>query len=339
MNLGVLTGGGDAPGLNAVIRAVVRTAVHGYRSDVFGIGRGFEGLLRPPELWALAPADVQGLVRRGGTILGCNRGNPFEQEAGADRSEEILETVRWFGLDALICIGGAGSLAIALRLHRMGAPIVCIPKTIENDLPGTAVTFGAMTAVESATSAIDMLQTTGETVHRTMILEVSGRESGWIAVSAGLAGGADVVLIPERPYRPEHVLEVIEQRQEEGKKSTIVVVAEGARPVGVTRLPGEPEGAAARELAGRLGDTEHRVTVLGPLQRGGDPTAKDRILAGRFGAAAVRAAHEGQLGRVVGIAGEDTCLVPLEEVVDVVRTLDADGELMQTAAAMGISFG
>ncbi len=338
MKLGVLTGGSDAPGLNAVIRAVVRTAVHHYRSDVFGVGHGFEGLLRPPELWPLAPADVQGLVRRGGTILGCNRGNPFEQ-AGEDRSAEILDSIRWEGLDALICIGGAGSLAIALRLHRMGVPIVCIPKTVENDLPGTAVTFGTMTAVELATAAIDALQTTGETTHCTMILEVTGRHTGWIALAAGLAGGADVVLIPELPYRPKHVLAQIAERKEQGKKSTIVVVAEGARPIGAPPREEPPQGTAARQLAEQLGDEVHRLTVLGPLQRGGDPTAHDRILATRFGGAAVRAVHEGARGVMVGIEGERTTLVPLEAVVDRVRKIDLAGDVVVTAAAMGMSFG
>lgn len=362
MKLGVLTVGSDAPGLNAVIRAVVRTAVHRYQADVFGISHGFEGLLRPPEYWPLSPADVQGLVRRGGTILGCNRGNPFVLE-GEDRSDEILESVRWLGIDGLICIGGEGSLVIANQLYKKGVPVVCIPKTVENDLPGTGVTFGYSTAVELATSAIDVLQTTGETTYQVMYLEVSGQRAGWIALTSGMAGGADVILIPEIPYRAERIQAVIEERKAAGKKSTIVVVAEGARAADEAKsewarpaddaraepAPGAPgdlrgthdsvAGRVAAEMARRTGIDDYRVTVLGHLQRGGDPNPHDRVLATRFGAAAVRAANYGQFGKLVAVQGAETVLVPLEDVVGSVRTIEPSSELVWTAASLGISLG
>ena len=341
MKLGVLTGGGDAPGLNAVLRAVVRTAVTRYRSDVVGISRGFEGLLRPPEFWPLSPADVQGLIRRGGTILGCNRSNPFDLD-GRDRSREIVDSIRWLGIEALIVIGGEGSLTIAKRLADQGVPVIGVPKTVENDLPGTDVTFGYATAIELATSAIDMLQTTGETDYRVMYLEVTGRQAGWIALNAGISGGADVVLVPEVPYDPEHVAGVIARRKGEGKSTTVVVVAEGAREEGGVppeRLP--REGVAAR-VASRVNMVSHedfRVTVLGHLQRGGDPNPHDRLIATRFGASAVRAAHEKDFGRMVGIQGGETVLVPLDDVVGRVKTIDVQSELVWTATSVGMSLG
>ena len=337
MKLGVLTVGSDAPGLNAVIRAVVRTGV-AYRSDVFGISDGFAGLLRPPQLWPLSLADVNGLVRRGGTILGCNRESPFDQPEG-DRSDEVLESIRWLDLDAVICVGGAGTLAVARRLADKGAPLLCIPKTVENDLHGTEVTFGTATAVDLATAAIDTLQTTGETGHRTMILEVTGRAAGWIAMAAGIAGGADVILIPEIPYEPARVRAVIAERKALGKRSTIVVIAEGARPVGAPSPTARPEGAAGRELGEQLGEDEQRISVLGPLQRGGDPGAHDRILASRLGVAAVRAAQDGARGCMVGIRGERTVCTPLEQVTGRLRTIDPEGEWVATARALGLSLG
>jgi 6-phosphofructokinase 1 len=345
MKLGVLIGGSDAPGLNAVIRAVVRTAVFGFGADVVGVSHGFEGLLRPPEIWPLGPADVRGLSRRGGAILGsCNRGSPFSSE-GLDRSGEVVESVRWLGIDALVCVGGDGSLAIADRLHRMGVPIVGIPKAVENDLVGTGVTFGYSTAVETAAEAIDKLQTTRETQHRVMYIEVVGKRAGWIALSAGIAGAADVILIPEIPYRVDAIAEVIRERAAQNKPSTIVVVAEGAREKDAAPAA-EPErqrhdGVAVRLAAQvrALCDIDYRVTVLGHLQRGGTPNAQDRILATRFGAAAVKAAHEGRFGQMVGISGSKLVHVPLERAVGSVKAVDPQGELVWTAAAVGTSFG
>lgn len=346
MKIGVLIGGSDAPGLNAVIRAVVRTAVFRYSADVVGVSHGFEGLLRPPEVWPLSPGDVRGLSRRGGTILGsCNRGSPFSSD-GRDRSDEVLETVRWMGIDALVCIGGDGSLAIADRLHKLGVPIVGIPKTVENDLAGTGVTFGYSTAVEIACDAIDKLQTSRETQHRVMYIEVVGRRAGWIALSAGIAGAADVILIPEIPYRSEVIAEVIRDRAAQGKHSTIIVVAEGAREVGAAPTYEDPEvrkrGGVASRVAAKVDavfQADYRVTVLGHLQRGGAPNAQDRILATRFGAAAVKAAHEGRSGQMVGISGSKIVHVPLDRAVGTVKAVDPQGELVWTAASVGTSFG
>ncbi len=346
MKVGVLIGGSDAPGLNAVIRAVVRTAVFRYSADVVGVSHGFEGLLRPPEVWPLSPGDVRGLSRRGGAILGsCNRGSPFSSD-GLDRSDEVLETIRWMGVDALVCVGGDGSLAIADRLQQKGVPIVGIPKTVENDLAGTGVTFGYSTAVEIACDAIDKLQTSRETQHRVMYIEVVGRRAGWIALSAGVAGAADVILIPEIPYRVDAIAEVIRDRVAQGKHSTIVVVAEGAREVGASPDYEDPEvrrqGGVASRVAAKVDaviQADHRVTVLGHLQRGGTPNAQDRILATRFGAAAVRAAHEGRFGQMVGISGSKIVHVPLARAVGTVKAVDPQGDLVWTAASVGTSFG
>jgi 6-phosphofructokinase 1 len=340
MKVGVLTVGSDAPGLNAALRGVVRAAVYRYRSDVFGVVQGFLGLLRPPEIWALSPNDVRGLVRRGGTLLGCNHGNPFDVD-GADRSEEVLESVRWLGIDGLICMGGEGGLAIAERLHRQGVPVVCLPKTVENDVAGTSRTFGHATAVELATQAIDNLQATGESEHRVIYLEVLGRQAGWIALEAGVAGGADVVLIPEIPYDPDVIAGVIERRSKVGKPSTIIVVAEGAKEAG-GGAPAPGPGVAVRvqaRVAERTAEHNAMVTVLGHLQRGGDPNPRDRILATRFGALAVQAVHEGAFGHLVGLQGEEAVRVPLAEVVGQARTIDPAGNQVWTATSTGISFG
>lgn len=346
LKLGVLTGGSDVPGLNSVIRAVVRTAVHRYGDDVVGISNGWDGLLHPPETWSLSPGDVRGMGRRGGTILGsANRGTPFQQAEGGDRSAEVFESARWLGLDGLLCIGGDGSLAIAQRLFERGLPVVGIPKAVANDMSGTDVTFGFATAVEIATDAIDKLQTTRESHHRAMYLEVYGRDAGWIALTAGVAGGADVILIPELPYDPRSVAEVIERRAAEHKGSTIVLVAEGARMAGEEPVDPEQlrhEGGAAHRAAERvhaIHPHDYRVTVLGHLQRGGDPVAQDRVLATRFGAAAVRAAHEGQWGKMVGLRGDELVLVPLAEAVGSLRRVTRESEAVWTAVSLGTSLG
>lgn len=345
MRLGVLTGGSDVPGLNSVIRAVVRTAVYRYGDDVLGISHGWEGLLHPPGTWSLSPGDVMGLARRGGTILGsANRGNPFQAEGG-DRSQEVFESVRWLGLDGVVCIGGDGALSIAQRLSQRGLNVVGIPKAVANDMGGTEVTFGFATAVEIATDAIDKLQTSRESQHRVMYLEVYGREAGWIALTAGVAGGADVILIPEFPFRRELVAAVIARRAREGKACTIVVVAEGAHERGQPAPDPDRlrrEGGVAARVAARVHEVEphdYRVTVLGHLQRGGDPVARDRVLATRFGAAAVRAAHEGRWGCMVGMRGEALSLVPLSEVVGAARRVTRGSEAVWTAGSLGTSLG
>jgi len=338
MKLAVLTGGSDVPGLNAVLRAVVRTAVYRYQDDVVGVSQGWEGLLRPPEVWTLSPADVRGLIRRGGTFLGsCNMGNPFRSE-GRDRSEEVLESVRWLGIDAVICVGGDGSMGIARRLHEQGLPVIGIPKAISDDMGGTNLTFGHVTSVQTATEAIDRLQTTREIKHRVMYLQVMGRSSGWSAVRSAIAGGADVALIPEIPYRPECVAQVIERRRRSGKYATIVIVAAGATREGQDPPTGDTTAVDVAKAVAEHTDADARVTVLGHLQRGGDPIAPDRILATRFGAAAVRAAHEGAFGQMVALRDGDVALVPLAEG-ERLRALTRDHELIWTAASVGISFG
>lgn len=352
MKIGVLTGGGDAPGLNAVLRAIVKATVVRHHSEVVGVLNGFGGLLSPPEIRRLSLDDVRGLVRRGGTILGTStRNNPFLVQ-GRDRSREVLESVRWLGLDALIVIGGEGSLGIARKFSDLGVPIVGVPKTIENDLPGTDVTFGWDTAVTTAAEAIDKLQTTGESHHRVMFLEVMGRNAGWIALASGIAGAADVILIPEIPYRVEKIIEKIKSRKLEGRDYTIVVVAEGAyeeggKPAYVEDdAPKTPQdrrlAGAAETVARRVGEMtglDWRVSVLGHLQRGGIPTAQDRILATRFGASAVRAVHEKKFNTMVAIHANRIGFVPLDKVIGAVRKVSPASELVWTARSLGVSFG
>jgi 6-phosphofructokinase 1 len=352
MKIGVLTGGGDAPGLNAVLRAIVKAAVVEYGSEVLGVVNGFAGLLDPPQVRPLSLVDVRGLIGRGGTILGTTtRENPFSV-AGKDRSREVLASFRWLGLDALIVIGGDGSLSLAHRFFEKGLPIVGVPKTIDNDLSATGVTFGYNTAVATATDAIDKLQTTAESHHRVMFLEVMGRNAGWIALASGIAGAADVILIPEIPYRVERIVDKIHARKLEGREYTIVVVAEGAQedggvPCYLEEDLGKPAQdrrlvGAAEQVARRVGAAtglDWRVTVLGHLQRGGIATAHDRVLATRFGASAVRAVHERAFGQMVAITGSRITHVPIARAIGVVKRVSAASELVWTARAMGVSFG
>lgn len=353
--IGVLTGGGDAPGLNAVVRAVVKSArnLHGW--EVIGIEEGFDGLINPERAHPLTHADVRGILPRGGTILGTsNRGNPFAWRHASsdgqpvDLSAQVMDNFARLGLDALVVIGGDGTLSIAKEFYELGMPVVGIPKTIDNDLSGTEITFGFDTAVVTATEAIDKLHTTAESHHRVMILEVMGRTAGWIAIQSGIAGGADIILIPEIPFRIEPVLEAIAARDAFGSTFTIVVVGEGAAPNG--GMPMLVEGTQGKGLrfagmgnwlADQLAEeTPHevRVTVLGHLQRGGSPSPFDRLLGTQFGAAAVRLAAEGAFGSMVSYQGDRIDRVPLAEAVGTVRTVPPDGELVQTARAMGISF-
>ncbi|MGQ9667011.1 MAG: 6-phosphofructokinase, partial [Anaerolineae bacterium] len=333
--IGVLTGGGDCPGLNAVIRAVVKTAINDYGWEVIGIEDGFEGLILPDKARPLNITDVRGLLPRGGTILGTtNRANPFSYSvrtpAGGwerrDVSDQVMARLVELRLDALVVIGGDGSLHIAQRFLELGAAVVGVPKTIDNDIAGTDVTFGFDTAVNTATEAIDRLHTTAESHHRVMVLEVMGREAGWIALQAGLAGGADVILIPEIPFRLEPVAAHIQWREARGARFSIVVTAEGAYPAGgervyqagpdpfVGRRLGGIGEVVGRELARRL-DMEVRTTVLGHLQRGGSPSAFDRVLASRFGASVVHLIAQGQIGRMVALRGETVTHIPIAEAV------------------------
>ncbi len=356
--IGVLTGGGDCPGLNAVLRALVKTAVHCYGWEVLGIEDGYEGLLTPGRVRPLTLDAVRGILPRGGTILGTsNRCNPFDyawregrEVRRADRSAEVLQRIAALALDALVVIGGDGTLHIAERFYRLGVPVVGVPKTIDNDISATDVSFGFNTAMDTATQAIDRLHTTAESHHRVMVVEVMGRHAGWIALESGLAGGADVIIIPEIPFVLDRVMEPLVARHQRGRGFSIVVAAEGAAPRGgaplyqPTRDPLCPPrlggiGAwLATEIEAQL-EVEARTVVLGHLQRGGSPTPFDRLLGTRFGAAAARLIAARGFGQMVALQGTNIVAVPLAEAVGVPKRVPADGELVQTAVGLGISFG
>jgi 6-phosphofructokinase 1 len=352
------TGGGDAPGLNAVIRATVLSAIHqGW--EVFGIRKGYGSRLGGEPLVRLDRESVRGITHLGGTILGTtNRGNPFEwpdpQPDGSvvlhDRSDEIIDAFREHGLDALIAIGGDGSLHIANRLAEKGLPVVGVPKTIDNDLAATQVTFGFHTAVQTATDAIDKLHSTAESHERVIVVEVMGRNTGWIALHSGVSGTADVILIPELPYDLEKVYEKIRDRYHTGQRFAIVVAAEGAveKDGGPVLLeaaaPGRAErlGGIAERLARQITEgtgVETRSIVLGHLQRGGSPTAYDRLIALRFGAAAVRCVAQRQFGTMVALDPPNVRAVPLEEAVRGIKRVPTESDTVQTARDLGISFG
>jgi 6-phosphofructokinase 1 len=353
--IGVLTGGGDAPGLNAVIRAVVKSAANN-NWEVIGLEDSFDGLIESDRWRRLTPRDVTGILRVGGTILGTtNRGNPFaypvETSGGTrDYSARCVEMFHELKLDALVVIGGDGTLAIAHQFHQRGIPLVGVPKTIDNDIVETTNTFGFDTAVSFATDAIDRLHTTAEAHHRVMVVEVMGRYAGWIALYSGVAGGADVILIPELPFDVAKVAERIKAREALGARFSIVVVAEGARPVGgqmsvvkaatvefVERLGGIGARVAA-ELETLTGK-ETRYVVLGHLQRGGAPTSFDRVLATRFGARAVELLMAGQFGQMVAFDPPDIVAVPLARIVGRTRNVPLDFDVVRTARAIGISLG
>ena len=358
MRIALSTGGGDAPGLNAVIRAAVLSAINrGW--DVLGIKRGFAGLLGEDEVVPLTKDSVRGIAHLGGTILRTtNRGNPFcyqrKQADGShveyDRSDELMENARKLGIDAVISIGGDGSLDIANRLCEKGMKIVGVPKTIDNDVSGTVTTFGFDTAVNTALEAIDKLHTTAESHDRVMVMEVMGREAGFIALHSGVAGSADVILIPEIPYDINIVCEKIMARAAHGRHFSIVVVAEGAYPKGGeshtmgASMPGEARrigGVAdmiAREIQ-QLTGKETRSLVLGHLQRGGQPTGYDRLLATRFGAAAVRAIADEKWGHMVALQTPHIVTVPIIECLRETKRVDITHDVVQTARATGISFG
>jgi len=358
--IAVLTGGGDCPGLNAVIRAVTKTAINDYGWDVLGIEDGFEGLIQPGKVRQLRFADVRGILPRGGTILGTtNRANPFayrvERSDGTtaeyDVSGDVVKRLAVLGVKTLVVIGGDGSLHIANRLAGLGARIVGVPKTIDNDIGETDVTFGFDTAVATATEAIDRLHTTAESHHRVMILEVMGRNAGWIAMQAGIAGGADVILIPEIPYNVNCVVDKIKTRKRRGSRFSIIVVAEGAFPDGgapvyqtegyldksLLRLGGVGEQLGV-DLAGRL-ELEVRVTVLGHVQRGGTPTPYDRVLASRFGSEAVRLIAEEKLGYMVSLRGEEVEEVRIADAIRELKCVPRDGDLVRTARSLGLCLG
>jgi ATP-dependent phosphofructokinase / diphosphate-dependent phosphofructokinase len=356
--IAVSTGGGDAPGLNAVIRAIVLAAERrGW--EVVGIRKGYLGLLDTDHIVQLDRERVRGIIHLGGTILGTsNRGDPFAypleipggETRTVDRSAEVVANFERLGLDALIAIGGDGSMRIAHRLAQMGLPVVGVPKTIDNDLVGTVVTFGFDTAVTVATEAIDRLHSTAEAHERVFAVEVMGRYAGWIALEAGIAGGADVILIPEIPYDVGAVCRQVMDRVARGRNFSLVVVAEGARPRGgemVTqgpaevghevRLGGVGERVAA-EIARATG-RETRTVTLGHLQRGGCPTPRDRLLALRFGAAAVRLVAAGKLSVMVALDPPTVRTVPLAQAASRTKTVPLDGDIVLTAREMGLCLG
>jgi ATP-dependent phosphofructokinase / diphosphate-dependent phosphofructokinase len=348
-SIGICTGGGDAPGLNAVIRAAVKCAILKYKWKVIGIPDGFDGLIWPEKSYELTLKHVSGILPRGGTILGTtNRGNPFKystvengQEVVLDISDQVISNARQLGIDAVITIGGDGSQKIALELFQRGLNLVSVPKTIDNDLCATEITFGFDTALATATDAVDKIHTTAESHHRIMIVEVMGRDAGWIALEAGIAGGAHVILIPEIPFTVESVCKFVAQREGYGKRFTIVVVAEGVK------LPPElKENRRAGAVGNLIGNAiavrarkEVRVSVLGHIQRGGSPTPFDRILGTRFGVAAVDLIAKGGLGKMVCLHGERVEAVNIAEAIGRTKTVDPDGQMVNTARAIGICFG
>lgn len=359
MRILINTGGGDAPGLNAVIRAVTLTAV-GMGFEVYGSRQGYMGLLEAGDgIIPLTRNAVRGITYLGGTILGTtNRGNPFEwptksmdgEVTRADRSQQVIATFRRFRFDALIAVGGDGSLAIAHRFHKLGLPVVGVPKTIDNDIAGTDLSFGFDTACDIATDALGRLHSTAEAHDRVMVVEVMGRYAGWIALYSGLGATADAILIPEIPFDYDKVCDKIMDRELHGRHFSIVVVAEGAAPKEgqrVARQSGEAgrqepilggiSEIVAKEIAQRTGK-DTRTVVLGHLQRGGTPTAYDRRLSLRFGSAAVRAASEKKFGTMVAYKENGITTVPLETAL-MGRPVNLDSDVMATARALGIAFG
>jgi ATP-dependent phosphofructokinase / diphosphate-dependent phosphofructokinase len=358
MRIALSTGGGDAPGLNAVIRAVVLSA-HSRGWRTYGIQRGYEGLLSFNGVVRLGPEAVRGITHLGGTILGTtNRGNPFRyvmrdadgQEYEVDRSDDLVAAFHASGFDALVSIGGDGSLQISHQLWCKGLPVVCVPKTIDNDVAGTQRTFGFDSAVSTATEALDKLHSTAESHERVMVVELMGRYAGWIALYSGLSGSADVILLPEIPFDLEKVCQKIRTREASGRHFSIVVVAEGARPRDGTVELVERRGMGTVDRLGGIGSKvaraiehhtgkETRTLVLGHLQRGGSPTTYDRLLALRFGGAAVRAIADRAFGTMVGLNGPDITRVPLDQVVGRSKNIPLDSDIIATARELGISLG
>ena len=352
--IGVVTGGGDCPGLNAAIRAVVHAAKRQHGWKVIGVSDAFCGLVWPEKCRELTFESTRGILPLGGTILGTtNSKDPFAfpvSENGRntvhDYSRRCLEGVQELGINALIVIGGNGTLAIAERFARLGMKVVAIPKTIDNDLQRTDVTLGFDSALHIATEAVDRLHSTAESHHRVMIVEMMGRDAGWIALYAGVAGGADVILLPEIPFAIDNVCEAIRRREALGRTFSVIAVAEGVKlperdaagkPLPKTQ-PGQAGNSLAQAIRERV-DKEVRVTVLGHLQRGGTPGPFDRILAARFGAAAVELAAQQSYGRMVALRGDKIESVPLAEAIEPIRLVDPQNEVLRTARAVGISFG
>ncbi|MBE2186888.1 MAG: ATP-dependent 6-phosphofructokinase [Rhodothermales bacterium] len=354
LRVGVLTGGGDAPGLNAVIRSVTKSLITQHKAEVLGFEDGFLGLIeRRPR--PLSYHDVSGILTTGGTILGTsNRADPFRyaKRGGADVSHEIVRYAeKVLNLDALVVIGGEGTMGIAARFQDIGLNCIGVPKTIDNDIVGTDRTFGFDTAVGVATEALDRLHTTAQSHQRVMILETMGRYTGWIALYAGVAGGADVILIPEIPYHMDEIVRVVRDREMRGRSFTLICVAEGAMPEGGTltvqeRIEGRPDpvrlGGIGYQLEAALRErirSEVRTTVLGHIQRGGTPSAYDRTLATAFGSYAADLVAKGRFGQMVALRDNQLQTVPLSEVVDKVRLVPRDAPMVAAALSVGTSFG
>ena len=357
--IGVLTGGGDCPGLNAVIRGVVKASISRYDMEVIGIEDGYEGLIQK-RVFPLSWTKVSGILTQGGTILGTsNLANPFRwpvkskngKVAFTDISDNVVEFVNELGLDNIVCIGGDGTMSIAHKLCQKGIRIVGVPKTIDNDIWGTDITFGFDSAVNIATEAIDRIHSTAMSHHRVMVIEVMGRYAGWLALESGIAGGGDVILIPEIPYSIETICDFVKKRSTEGRRFSIVVVAEGAKPQGgeqvVQRVVKESTDPVrlggigikiANDIEERTG-LESRVTVLGHLQRGGTPTAFDRILATRFGVKAAELCHDGVGGVMVAVRGVEIVAVPLADIAGKTRTVDLNNPMIGVAKQVGTCLG
>jgi 6-phosphofructokinase 1 len=359
--IGILTGGGDCPGLNPVLRAVVKRAVSQLGWEIIGVQDSFNGLLSNPyRVQELDREAVRGILAKGGTILGTtNKGDPFDYPTTAadgshqtvDRSADILEACRILELEGLITVGGDGTMQISHKLMAIGLNVVHVPKTIDNDIEGTDVTFGFNTAMEIATEAIDRLHSTAESHDRVMVVELMGRDAGWIALHAGLAGGADVILLPEIPYSLDPICDKVRRRQAKGLFFSIVVVAEGAKPKGGEQsllAPAGPGGMMARlggagsQVAAAIEEhtcIETRVTVLGHLQRGGTPSGYDRVLATRLGMGAVDLIEEGRWGNMSALRGREIVGVPMQSVVGKQKTVDPNGQTVTAARYLGIEFG
>ena len=355
--IGILTGGGDCPGLNAVIRSIAKPAMRHFNAKVIGVIDGYEGMVEGRHR-ELSPLDVTGIINQGGTILGTsNKGDPFHFPMGersnvriVDASQQVIDHYRNMKLDVLVTIGGDGTQIIAHKLFQMGLNVIGVPKTIDNDLDSTDITFGHDSARAVATEAIDRLQTTASAHHRVIVLETMGRYAGWIALGAGVAGGADIILIPEIPFSWDKVFETVLMRSK-GAKFSIVCIAEGAKPKGgevsvkeMDKKRTDPVrlGGIGELVAKRIEDetgVETRVTVLGHVQRGGSPTAFDRILATRFGAAALQAASAGEFGVMTSLRQNDVITVPLKDAIGRQRLVPPDSQLVFAARAVGACMG
>lgn len=351
--VGLLTGGGDCPGLNAVIRAVTKSLLQQHNVDVVGFEDGFLGLIER-RTRTLSFQDVSGILTRGGTILGAsNKANPFSyyRRGGADVSAQVLKYCKDLNLSAVVALGGDGTMSIAHRFQELGLPMVGVPKTIDNDLVGTDRTFGFDSAVTIATEAIDRIHTTAQSHHRIMIVETMGRYAGWIALYAGVASGSDVILIPEIPYSVQAIADACNRRAQAGQQFTIIAVAEGAKPQGGEQTVGQTVedshdpvrlGGVGHVLANQLRDlvsSEVRTTVLGHMQRGGTPTSFDRTLSTAFGAYAAAMVAAEETGRMVALQGGRLTSVPLEEVANKTHTIPRDHPMLATARAVNTSFG